>query len=169
MGCNNLVLLLVAFKKLGLSDRCRVIFLKLFIQTFIDDLYYHQYINYITIRHLHDTLFKKSCLQLNPTVIKLFTVLSLIEYYITDISYIKFIILNISFLETCKWSLVFLALKVEIIIIISLLALFLVVIIVGNLCCWYFSTTICIVVVFAFIRKCLCKKNPDSKGKYCTF
>ena len=106
MGCNNLILLLVAFKKLGLSDRCRFIFLKLFIQTFIDDLYYHQYINYITIRHLHDTLFKKSCLQLNPTIIKLFTVLSLIEYYITDISYIKFIILNISFLETCKclWS-----------------------------------------------------------------
>ena len=42
MGCNNLILLLVAFKKLGLSDRCRFIFFKLFIQTFIDDLYYHQ-------------------------------------------------------------------------------------------------------------------------------
>ena len=33
--------------------------------------------------------------------------LALIEYYITDISYIKFIILNISFPKTCKWSLVF--------------------------------------------------------------
>ena len=143
--------------------------MKLFIQIFIDDLYYHQYINHVTISHLHDTLFKKSFLQLNLTIIKLFTVLSLIEYYITDISYIKFMILNVSFLETCKWSLVFLALKLDIIIIISLLALLLVVIIVGNLCCWYFGITICIVVVFGFIRKCLCKKNPDSKGKYCTF
>ena len=87
--------------------------MKLFIQTFIDDLYYHQYINYnfFTIHYLqyitYDTLFKKSCLQLNPTIIKLFTMLTLVEYYITDISYFKFIILNISFPKTCKWSLVF--------------------------------------------------------------
>lgn len=87
--------------------------MKLFIQTFIDDLYYHQYINYnfFTIHYLqyitYDTLFKKSCLQLNPTIIKLFTMQTLIEYYITDISYFKFIILNISFPKTCKWSLVF--------------------------------------------------------------
>ena len=37
--------------------------------------------------------------------------LTLIEYYITDISYIKFIILNISFPKTCKWSLVFFRLE----------------------------------------------------------
>ena len=143
--------------------------MKLFIQIFIDDLYYHQYINYVTISHLHDTLFQKSCLQLNPTIIKLFTVLSLIEYYITDISYIKFVILNISFLETCKWSLVFLGSKLAIIISISLLGGLLIGIIVGSLCCWYFNKTICIVAVIEFIRKCLFKKNQDSKGKYCTF
>ena len=150
--------------------------MKLFIQTFIDDLYYHQYINYnfFTIHYLqyitYDTLFKKSCLQLNPTIIKLFTMLTLIEYYITDISNIKFIILNVSFPKTCKWYLVFFSgLKKGIIIAIAIVASLFLVIIVGNLCCWYFSTTICIVVVFGFIRKCLCKKNPDSKGKYCTF
>ena len=96
--------------------------------------------------------------------------LTLIEYYITDISYIKFIILNISFPKTCKWSLVFFSdSKKDIIIAVAVVASLFLVIIVGNLCCWYFSTTICIVVVFGFIRKCLCKKNPDSKGKYCTF
>ncbi|XP_066024450.1 uncharacterized protein [Pocillopora verrucosa] len=54
-------------------------------------------------------------------------------------------------------------LKKGIIIAIAIVASLFLVIIVGNLCCWYFSTTICIVVVFGFIRKCLCKKNPDSK------
>ena len=125
--------------------------------------------NYITIHHLHDTLFKKSCLQLNPTIIKLFTVLSSIEYYITDISYIKLIILNISFLETCKWSLVFLGSKLLIIIFFSLSGGLIIVVIGGNLYCCYFKKSICIFVVIEFIRKCLCKKNQDSKGKYCTF
>lgn len=52
MDCDNLILLLVAFKKKGLSNRCRFIFFELFIQIFIDDLYYHQYINYITRHHV---------------------------------------------------------------------------------------------------------------------